>query len=184
MSKEETKKIILGSFGLIALFYVYFAFFLGPLNRSRHNMEGRVAELRQKIASSKAEMANTSRLEANARAATTRYDALRSLSADGAPIAWFPPRIRTFFLSQHIDKATARLDSTATPSEKELSSWGRYTWAIDLPQTDFSALGRALAALENSEPLLGISQLKIHAGTEDPELQQVTLIATMFIYKK
>ncbi len=184
MNKEQTKKIILGAFGVIGLLYVYFAFFLGPLNKSRYSMAGRMAEIQNKLTSSKTEIANAAKLEANARAATARYDALLALYPEGAPIAWFPPRIRTFFANQQIDKSSARLEGTSGFTEKELSSWNKYTWIIDLPQADFGTLGRALAALENSEPLLSVTRLRIHVGTEDPEFQQVSMTALTIIGKR
>lgn len=175
MNKEQTKKIILGAFCLIGLLYVYFEFFLGPLHRSERSMKAKIEELQGKIASSKGEMAKAARLEENAREATSHYEALKTLNPEGAPIAWFPPRIRTFFAEQHIDKAAARLESTTACTEKELAHWSRYSWSIDLPQADFITLGKAIALLENSQPLLTIKKLTIHASAQSPELQQVTL---------
>jgi hypothetical protein len=184
LNKEQTKKLILGVFCLIGLLYVYFTFFLGPLHRSEQSMKARMEDLRGKIASSKSEMAKAATLEENARTATTHYEALRTLNPEGAPIAWFPPRIKAFFAEQHIDKATARLDSTTASKEKELASWSRYVWSIDLPQADFITLGKAIAALENSEPLLSIKKLTIRASAESPQLQQITLTLSTLIDKK
>ncbi|MGI9115304.1 MAG: hypothetical protein ACR2FX_09785 [Chthoniobacterales bacterium] len=184
MNKEQTKKIILGAFCLIGLLYVYFAFFLGPLHKGEAAMNGEIDDLQQKIASSKGEIAKADRLEESARAATSHYDALRALTPDGAPIAWFPPKIRNFFNEQHIDKATVRLDTTTPSKEKELSNWSRYVWSVDLPQADFATLGQAICALENSEPLLAIKKLTIRASTESPQLQQVTLTLSTLIDKK
>lgn len=184
MNKEQIKKIILGVFGLIVLLYVYFSFFLGPLNRTRNSTAEKVADLENKLTSSKEEKAKTAKLEESARAATVRYNALRALTPDGAPIAWFPPRIKAFFVSQQIDKSSTRLEGTSGFTEKELASWNRYSWIIDLPQADFQTLGRALAALENSEPLLSIPRLRIHAVPADPDLQQVSLTASTIIGKR
>lgn len=184
MNKEQAKKLMLGSFGLIALLYIYFAFFLGPLNKSRNTIQTKVQDLQGKIASSKAEMSKAAKLEENAQAAKLRYDALLALSPEGAPIAWFPPRMKTFFSSQQIDKASARLESSNIFKEKELASWGRYIWVIDLPQADFQSLGKALALLENSNPLLAINKLRIHASSDDPEMQQVAFTAATVIDKK
>jgi hypothetical protein len=184
LNKEQIKKLVLGAFGIIGLLYVYFAFFLGPLHHSEESMQAKIGELQDKIASSKSEMAKAARLEESARAATSHYDALRALSPDGAPIAWFPPRIKTFFAEQHIDKASARLESTSASKEKELDKWSRYTWAIDLPQADFVTLGKAIALLENSEPLSSIKKLSIRSATESPELQQVSLTLVTLIDKK
>ncbi|HEY2103778.1 MAG TPA: hypothetical protein VGH08_11065 [Chthoniobacterales bacterium] len=184
MNKEHTKKIILGGIGLIVLLYVYFSFFLGPLNRTRYSMAAKLGDLQNKVMSSKEEIAKTAKLEESARAATARYNALRTLTPDGAPIAWFPPRIKAFLVSQRIDKSSTRLETTTGFPEKELAAWNRYTWIVDLPQADFQTLGRALASLENSEPLLSITRLHIHAMTEDPDLQQVSLTASTIIGKK
>ena len=184
MSKEHTKKLVLGAFGLIGLLYVYFAFFLGPLHNSERTMRDRIEDLQGKVASSKTEMVKAAKLEESARAATGHYDALRALSPEGAPIAWFPPRMKTFFAEQHIDKATARLDSTTVCKEKELAAWSRYIWTIDLPQADFVPLGKAIAELENSEPLLSIKKLAIRVSGETPELQQVSLTVSTIIDKK
>ncbi len=184
MNKEQTKKLVLGGFGIIGLLYVYFAFFLGPLHRSEQTVKAKIEELQGKVASSKTEMAKAAKLEENARAATSHYDALRALSPEGAPIAWFPPRIKTFFAEQHIDKVSARLESNSASKEKELGNWSRYTWAVDLPQADFATLGNAIALLENSEPLLSIKRLTIRAATESPDLQQVSLTVATIIEKK
>ena len=98
--------------GFIFLLYVYFSFFLGPLNRSRdaHARGSRIN--RSKLGSSKNEMTKAANLENQASAATKRYAALTTLSPEGAPIAWFPPRMKIFFANQQIDKTTARLENS------------------------------------------------------------------------
>jgi hypothetical protein len=166
LNKEQTKKLVLGVFCLIGLLYVYFTFFIGPLHRSEESTKAKIEELQGKTASSKGDIAKAAKLEENARAATDHYGALRALSPEGAPIAWFPPRIKTFFAEQHIDKATARLDSTTACKEKELAAWSRSTWSIDLPQADFITLGKAIAKLENLEPFLSIKKLNIRSTPE------------------
>jgi hypothetical protein len=184
LNKEQTKKLILGGFGLIGLLYVYFTFFLGPLNKSRNSIQAKINELQEKVASSKAEISKATKLEETAHAATLRYDALRALSPDGAPIAWFPPRMKTFFAGQQIDRVTTRLDGSSAFKEKELAAWNRYLWIIDLPQADFGSLGKAIALLENSNPLLSIRKLRIHAVKDDPEMQQIAFTAATIIDTK
>jgi len=184
VNKEQVKKLFLGGLGLIALLYVYFSFFLGPLNKSRDAVQAKIKDLQTKISTSKAEISKAAKLEETAHSATVRYDALRALSPEGAPIAWFPPRMKTFLSTHQIDKGTTRLETNSACKEKELADWSRYLWIIDLPQADFSTLGRALAALENSEPLLSVTRLRIHAGSEDPEFQQVSMTALTIIGKK
>jgi hypothetical protein len=60
----------------------------------------------------------------------------------------------------------------------------RYNWAIDLPQTDFATLGKAVSGLENSEPLLSIMRITIHAMPEDPQFQQVSINASTALLKR
>jgi hypothetical protein len=184
LNKEQIKKLILGVLGLIGLLYVYFVFFIGPLNRSEAATQAKIRELQGKTASSKGDITKAAALQESARAATGHYEALRVLSPEGAPIAWFPPRIKNFFSEQHIDKATARLDSTAACKEKELAAWSRSIWTIDLPQADFLTLGKAIAKLENSEPLLSIKKLTIHGSTETPDVQQIVLSVSTLIDNK
>jgi hypothetical protein len=184
LSKDQIKKLMLSTMGFIVLVYVYFSFFLGPLNSSRDTMLGQIDELQGKVASSKSEMTKTSNLEKQADASTKRFAALKALSPEGAPIAWFPPRMKAFFANQEIDKATARLENSVAYKETDLANWMRYNWALDLPQADFSALGKAVAALENAEPLLSITRISIKALPEDPQFQQVTLIASTAMVKR
>ena len=87
MNKEQAKKMLLGGLGLIALIYVYFSFFLGPLNKSRNAVQAKVKDLQTKISTSKTEISKATKLEETAHSATVRYDGLRALSPDGAPIS-------------------------------------------------------------------------------------------------
>ncbi|MEY2559187.1 MAG: hypothetical protein QOE34_2612 [Verrucomicrobiota bacterium] len=184
LTKDQIQKLSLSSIGFVVLLYVYFSFFLGPLNKSHDSMLASINELQGKIAGSKNELTKALNLEKQASAATTRFAALKALSPEGAPIAWFPPRMKTFFATQQIDKSTARLESSSAYKETELSSWMRYTWLLDLPQTDFSTMGKAISTLENTEPLLSIMHLNVHAIADDPQFQQVSLSATTAIVKR
>jgi hypothetical protein len=184
LSKDQFKKLFLSSIGFIVLVYVYFSFFLGPLNSSRDTALAQIDDLQGKVSNSKNELTKTAKLEKQAETATTRFAALKALSPEGAPIAWFPPRIKTFFANQEIDKASARLESNSPYKETDLANWTRYSWVIELPQADFSTLGKAVAALENGEPLLSITRINIKAIAEDPQFQQVTLSASTAMVKR
>lgn len=184
LNKDQTQKLVLSTIGFVALIYCYFTFFLGPLNKSRTAMTNTIADLQKKIDSSKTEMKKTSNLEQQATAATSRYAALKGTIAEGAPIAWFPPRMKAFFANQNIDRASTRIDTTAAYKQPELADFMRYNWAIDLPLTDFSAVGRALAALEEAEPLLAVTKLQIHVTADNPQFQMVTFSAATTLLKK
>jgi hypothetical protein len=184
LTKDQIQKVALTGVGFVILMYVYFSFFLGPLNRSRNAMLAAIAEKRAKVASSQDNLAKAAKLEQQAKTATARFAALKTLNPEGAPIAWFPPRIKLFFANQQIDKAVARLESSAAFKQPELASWMKYVWVIDIPQADYGRLGTAIAALENAEPLLAMSKLTIRASPDQPEFQQIVLSATTVIPKQ
>ena len=184
LKKDQIQKLLLSTIGFIVLVYVYISFFLGPLNKSRDTMLASINDLQIKVGGSKNEMTKASNLETQAGAATTRYAALTNLSPEGAPIAWFPPRMKIFFSNQQIDRATARLEGNVPYKEADLANWMRYNWALDLPQTDYDVLGKAIAELENTEPLLAINKINIHALPSDPQFQQVSLSVSTAILKR
>jgi hypothetical protein len=183
-SSDQIKKLALSAMGFVFLLYVYFTFFLGPLQKSRDSTLAQINELQTKIDGSKGEMTKAAGLERQAKDATTRFASLKALTPDGAPIAWFPPRIKTFFANEQIDKAVARLESNVSFKQAELAGWTKYNWLIDLPQADFAALGKSIADLENAEPLLSISKISIHVLPNESQFQQVGVAATMVIEKR
>lgn len=184
LNKDQIQKIILSVLGFVGLIYCYFTFFLGPLEKSRGSMTATIADVQTKAASSKTEMKKTANLEMQAKEATGRYEALKATTAPGAPIAWFPPKMRAFFGDQGIDKVTARLESSADFKQPELADWTKDTWVIELPQSGYAALGQAIAQLENTEPLLAINHVVIHAVPEEPQYQEVSLMAQTALFKK
>jgi hypothetical protein len=183
-SKDQIQKMVLSVIGFFILLYVYSTFFLGPLSRSRDGMLGTIADLQSRMASSKNELLKVNNLEKQASAATTRFAALQSLSPEGAPIAWFPPRIKSFFANEHIDKANARLDTSEGFAKPELSGWINDSWTIEIPETDFGTLGQAIAKLENTEPLISIVKLSIHASPSEPQSQQITMVLATTLVKR
>lgn len=183
-SKDQIQKMVLSALGFVGLIYCYFSFFLGPLNKSRESMTAQIADMQSKTASSKTEMKKTSNLERQAKEATGRYDALKATTEDGAPIAWFPPKMRTFFGKQGIDKVSARLDATGEFKQPELANWIKDSWTLEIPQAEYDTFGQAIAQLENTEPLLTIQHLTIHAVPEDPQYQQVSLAIQTALLKK
>ncbi|HEY6070238.1 MAG TPA: hypothetical protein VIU85_02610 [Chthoniobacterales bacterium] len=183
-SKDQIKKLALSAMGFVFLLYVYFTFFLGPLQKARADTLAQIADRQKKIDSSKSEVNKATTLERQAKDAMARFAALKGLAPEGAPIAWFPPRMKTFFTNERIDRAVARLESNTYFKQNELSAWTKFNWLIELPQADFVALGKAIADLENSEPLLAITKLSIHVLPEQPQHQQVAIAATTVIEKR
>jgi len=184
LTKDQVQKLAFSAIGFVFLLYVYFTFFLGPLNRSRAAMMVTIRDLQSKLDASKDEMKKAVSLEKQAITATSHFAALKALSPEGAPIAWFPPRLKTFFAQQQIDKAVAHLENSTAFKEAELSGWTKYNWLIDLPQADFASVGTAIAELENTEPLLSITRLHIQTLANQPQFQHVELAAASIIEKR
>jgi hypothetical protein len=184
LNKSELQKLGLSVMGFILLLYVYFTYFLGPLNKTRNVTLNAIADCQKKIDGSKTELAKASNVDRQAKDATARFAALKALRPEGAPIAWFPPRIKMFFANQQIEKAVARLESNTDFKQGDLSGWTKYNWVIELPQTDFALIGKGIAELENSEPLLSITKLSIHTVHEQPQFQQVAIAASTIIEKR
>lgn len=184
LTNDQLKKLGLGVMGFIALLYVYFTFLLSPLQSKREVMVRQMDDLQQKIGSSKSELTKATKLETEASTATQRYDALKALTPEGAPIAWFPPRMKSFFAKEQIEKTAAKIESQSAFTEKELAGWIRYNWVIDLPQSDYATVGKAIASLENAEPLLSIRKVSIKGLADAPQFQQVTLTASTVIVKR
>lgn len=184
LNKDQIQKIALSSLGFVGLIYCYFTFFLNPLERNRTLMTQSITDLQLKTASSKTEMKKTANLETLAKEATTRYEALKAMTPEGAPIAWFPPKMRNFFAAHEIDKANIRLESKTDFQQPELTDWVNNSWVVELPQSDFDALGRAVADLENTEPLLSVDKIDIHAVPDTPEFQVVNLRVQTALYRR
>ena len=60
----------------------------------------------------------------------------------------------------------------------------KYNWFIDMPQADFDPLGKAIAELENTEPLLSITKISIQRCQINRSFKQVVLTATNIIQKQ
>lgn len=184
LNKDQIKKLVLSAMGFVFLLYVYFTFFLNPLQKARDATLTRIADTQKKIDTSKSEVAKTATLERQAKDAMARFAALKALAPEGAPIAWFPPRMKTFFANNGIERAVARLESNTNFKQNELAAWTKFNWLIELPQADFAALGKSIAELENTHPLLSITKLSVHLLPEQPQFQQVAIAATTVIEKR
>lgn len=176
--KEEIQKIVLSGILLIGLLYCYFSMLLGPLTTSETKAEKAIKELEPQIAEAQKQIKKTEAVKKQVPAANEVLDQLKATIPEGAPVAWFPPRMTEFFKQQGVDKSLTRLTNEFT--EKDLPGFRRLVWSVDLPKVEFAALGIALAKLENEEPLLNVTNVSIEAVKEDPQYQHAILsVATL-----
>jgi len=178
LEQEQIKKIGITVGALVALLYGYFAFLLGPLKDGEHKATTGIASLQPQIADAKKQISKTADLEQRAPAATAFLNDLKNAIPDGAPIAWFPPKMADFFKSRGIDKSTTHMVSE---SPDPMPGFRRIVWSVDLPKVEFIPLGIAISTLENDEPLLNILNVSIDATREDAQYQHATLILSTLV---
>src|SRR5438445_8634858 len=72
-SKDQIKKLSLSAMGFVFLLYVYFTFFLGPLQKIRGDTLAQIADRQKKIDNSKTEVAKAATLERQAKDSMARF---------------------------------------------------------------------------------------------------------------
>jgi hypothetical protein len=173
LGKDEIQKIFLAALLLGGVIYCYFTMLLGPLNRQEATANARIAELGPRLEEARKQIKRTQQLEQQAPESLAVLDSINSLIPEGAPIAWFPPKMAEFFKRQGVEKAAARL--TNEEAEKDLAGYRRLIWTVDLPKVEFISLAIAIAGLENEEPLLEISNIQIESIPADVQFQHAML---------
>jgi hypothetical protein len=183
LSKDEIKKCVLSLLGLIALLYCYSAFLLRPLNQAQARMITATADCEKKLAEGNKTLQEVAQLEKTAGNSIARSTAIEELTPAGAPVAWFPALMKSFFAADQIEIGHVRLLSTTALKQSELATYSKMDWIIDIPHTDFLLLGLSIARLENERVLSNITGVEIHAVQDKPEFQSVTLGIAMILKK-
>lgn len=178
LEQEQIKKMGLALMLLAVLLYAYFAFLLDPLEQGERTATGAIATLQPQITDGNDQIAKTAKLEKQAPEATTFLNSVKSSIPDGAPIAWFPPKMAAFFKDHGIDKCTTRLVSEVADP---MPGFKRMVWAVDVPKVEFVPLGAAICILENQEPLLNVLNVSIDAAREDAQYQHATLVLSTLV---
>jgi hypothetical protein len=175
LSPDEIKKIGLSLIALAALVYCYLSFLLGPLQTSQASMINTTAELDNKIATSTKMLEHVSELEQTAITAIDRSEKINKMMPEGAPLAWVPPRIRSFFASDDVEAGAVRLLNILPIKQPEMSAFAIDEWIVEFPSAKFLVLAHSIARFENENPLWKIVNVRIRADEADPEQQSVTL---------
>jgi hypothetical protein len=178
LNEDQIKKIGLSLAVLAVLLYGYFAYLLGPLEKRVQDATSGIGATEPAIADAQKQIAKTAELEKQAPEATAFLNNLKNSMPDGAPIAWFPPKMADFFKKHGIDKCTTRMMSEA---QDTMPGFKKITWSVDVPRAEFVPLGVAISNLENDEPLLNILDVSIDAAREDAQYQHATLILTTLV---
>jgi hypothetical protein len=178
LDQEQIKRLFLSLLLLCALLYGYFAYLLGPLQQSVVAADNGINSTIPAISDDKKQIATTADLESKAPKATAFLTAIKNSIPDGEPIAWFPPKMADFFKARGIDKCTTNIVSE---SPDTMPGFKRIIWTIDVPKIGFVPLGMAISTLENTEPLMTVTNVSIEAMREDAEYQHATLTVTTLV---
>jgi len=152
LSKDEIKKCILSLVGLVALLYCYSAFLLGPLNQARTRMISAAADCEKKLAESKKTLEHAAQLEETARNSIARSTTLEELTPAGAPVAWSPPLMKSFFAGDQIEIGHVRLLNTTALNQSELATYSKIDWVIDTRISCFWAQASPGSKMNGSYP--------------------------------
>jgi len=172
-NKDEIQKIVLLALVLVGFLYVYFDIMIGGITADEAKKSGVIAELTPKIADARKQIKRTADLEEQAASVSETLEEIKGMIPEGAPIAWFPPKIADYFKRQGIEKVTTSLNGEL--GDPELEGFRKLTWTIAVPKVDYNKLGIAIAGLENEIPLLEIIKVQIAPNNEDPVSQTVAL---------
>ena len=183
LTKEEIQKSILSLIGLVVLLYCYSAFLLGPLNQARTRMISAAADREKELAEGKKTLESAARLQETARNSIARLTTIEELTPAGAPVAWFPPLMKSFFAADQIEIGHVRLLNTTALNQSELATYSKMDWIIDIPHADFLLLGLSIARLENQRVLSNVTGIQIHAVQDKPEFQSVILMIATILKK-
>lgn len=175
VSKDAITKLIFVTILFGGLVYVYLAFFLAPLQQKRRAMLSAIADYERKLAQSGGILKQTATLDASSAISVRRMTELSENVPAGAPIAWFPPVVKSLFASEKITVGFVRLMGATPLKANDLKKYSRTDWSVEIPEGDFFDLGRSLAQLENERVLCSVMNVRIHANPDHPEVQSATL---------
>jgi hypothetical protein len=181
LGKEEIQKIVLGVLLFFGLIYSYFDLLLGPLTKRADITQRSALTLVPQIANSNAQIQKAKDMERDSANATLIMRQVEAMIPEGSPVAWFPTRMSEFFKKQRIDRVSTRM--TGDTVDKEIPGFRHIAWGVDLPKVDFDTFGKAVAALENDEPLLDITAIQVDASRDDVESQHVFLTVNNLVKK-
>ncbi|MEI8233504.1 MAG: hypothetical protein WCH57_02330 [Verrucomicrobiota bacterium] len=169
-NKEQIQKAVLVvMLGGGCLFY-YTSEMIGPLSERETKALKEIAALEPKIKDAKTRMSRTQAIETadpHADEARRALGVMRAKIPDAPPVAWFPTRMETFLKQQGIAKPV--FHPNAERKNPGFPGFEEAAWSMEFLRVTFTGLGRALAALENQEGLLQITQLQINPVPKEPE---------------
>jgi len=181
-NKEQIEKVALATMLCLGSLYYYTFEMLAPLNKREAAATKEIAALEPKIREAKSKIVRTRAIEAgdtHAAEAQRVYALMTKKIPRGQPVAWLPTRFTDFFKQQGIGKPLYRVNPE--PAELNIPGYKDSSWTLELPGVGFAALGAALAALENQEGLMQITNLQIDPTATSPEIHHAQLTISTLV---
>jgi hypothetical protein len=171
--KEEIQKMVLGGLIAAGVVYGYFDWLLSPLKLRYANTQKSIAALEPEIARARDQIARDIEVQKQAPIAQEILAQIDGMIPEGAPVAWFPTLLSDFFKHHGIEKVSTRLNGEA--AVPGISGYRRITWGVELPKVDGMVFPKAMAELENTEPLIAVESVTIETQRDEPDQQRVVL---------
>ncbi len=175
LSKDQIQKIFLSTLLMIGLIYCYFTFLITPLGKSDVQAAARIEDLDAKIARARTAVVRARSVEEQARTAADTVAQANDMIPEGAPIAWFPPRMNAFFTRHNLRNVGIHGGGSSNAADPALKDFHGSEWTFEVPQASINQLGIVLAGLENEEKLMEITRLSISTQADAPEKQHASL---------
>ena len=175
LTKDQIQKITLSSLLMVGLIYCYFTFLIAGLNKADRESAVAIEGLDKDIAKAKSTVKRSSSVEEQSRSAEETLAQVNDMIPDGAPIAWFPPRMNAFFARHNVKGIAVHSGGIDATPDSVMKDYRNANWTLDIPQIGATALGISLAGLENEEKLVEITRLQITTQADAPEKQRVSL---------
>lgn len=181
LEKDEIQRIFLGALLVIGVLYGYFNFLLGPLKNQQIATRKATAELEPQIAQARETIAKSESATQREPKARETMAQIEALIPEGAPVAWFPPRVSEIFSAAALEKTTTR--NTNEVPDRNLPGFHRMQWSVELAKIDYAQFVQALSRFENEEPLAQINTITIEANQDDPQTQRAVLSVSNLLKK-
>ena len=180
-NKDQTQKIFLSGLLMIGLIYCYFSFLITPMDKLDAVRATAITNLDTELAKAKTTLKRGKSVQEQAKSAEETLAQVGDMIPEGAPIAWFPPRIHAFFDRHAVKGSIVRPGALDSAPDPTMQNFRNADWTIDLPQVGVAPLGIVLAGLENEEKLLEITRLQISTQADSPEKQHVSMNITTLL---
>ena len=181
-TKEQIQKAVLAAMLCGGGLYYYTSEMLGPLAKREAAALKEIAALEPKIKEAKSKIVRANAIEAgdtHAQEALRAYAVLKTKIPGGQPVAWLPTRFAEFFKQRGIGKSLFRCNPE--PGDSDFPGYKVTSWTMEFPGVGFAALGLALAALENQEGLMQITNLQMDPLATNPELHHAQLTISTLV---